>query len=116
MQVAGGKVRRQGLGLSFPYLRLKTSIVLVPTSSIDGNFVFNETTNNFQQVTIQGQFTFRIAEPQRAATTMNFTVNPRTRRPESNDMERLPQRIANVIQLETRAEIQNLTLEETIRK
>jgi regulator of protease activity HflC (stomatin/prohibitin superfamily) len=116
MQIADGKVKRRGLGLSFPYLKLKTSVVVVPTSGIDGSFVFNEVTNNFQQVTIQGQFTYRISEPEVATTTMNFTIDPRTRRPLSTDLERLPQRIANVVQLETRAEIQSLTLEETIKQ
>ncbi|MBX3120459.1 MAG: SPFH domain-containing protein [Fimbriimonadaceae bacterium] len=116
MQVVDGKTRRQGLGLSFPYMPLKTNIVLVPTSSMDGNFVFNEVTNNFQQVTIQGQYTYRIANAERAAETMNFTIDARSRKRMSTDLERLPQRVANVIQLHTRAEIQALTLEETIRQ
>ena len=116
MQVVDGRIRRKGLGLSFPYLKLKTNIVVVPTSGIDGNFVFNEVTNNFQQVTIQGQFTYRISAPEQASKTMNFAIDQRTRKPVSNDLERLPPRIANVIQLETRAEIQSLTLEETIRQ
>lgn len=116
MQMVDGRVRRKGLGLSFPYLRLKTSLVVVPTSGADGNFVFNEVTTNFQQVTIQGQFTYRIAHPEKAVATMNFTIDPRTRRPVANDMERLPPRIANVIQLEMRGEIRALTLEETVRQ
>lgn len=115
-QVVNGKVKRQGLGLSFPYLRMKTSIVVVPTSGIDANFVFNEVTNNFQEVTIQGQFTYRISEPAQAVMTMNFSIDPRFHRPVTNDLERLPQRIANVIQLETRAELQTLTLEQTINQ
>ncbi len=55
IRYSGGKVAQQGPGLSFYYLKHNTSIVAVPTSSTDANFVFNETTGNFQAVTIQGR-------------------------------------------------------------
>jgi hypothetical protein len=35
---------------------------------MDGAFVFNEVTNNFQSVTIQGQLTYRIHDPRRGGT------------------------------------------------
>jgi len=115
IRYSGGKVAQQGPGLSFYYLKHNTSIVAVPTSSTDANFVFNETTGNFQAVTIQGQFTYRIHEPAQAATLLNFTIDPRTRAYVSNDPERMAQRIANVIQVATRGEIQKRSLEETLR-
>ena len=78
IQYVSGRVRRQGAGIAFYYLTHNTNIVAVPTSSADADFVFNEITSNFQVVTIQGQFTWRIVEPVQAATLLNYTIHPRT--------------------------------------
>jgi hypothetical protein len=110
----GGRVRREGPGLAFYYLQHRTQIVAVPVNSADANFVFNEFTSNFQAVTIQGQFTYRIHDPRCAAALLNFTIDPDRRAYISEDPERLPQRVASVIQMETRAEIQRRSLEETL--
>ena len=114
IKYASGRVVREGQGLAFFYLRHNTQVVAVPTSSVDANMVFNEATSNFQAVTIQGQFTYRIHDPKRAAELLNFTMDPRTRRYASTDSERLAQRITNVIQMETRTEIQKRSLEEVL--
>jgi hypothetical protein len=106
-----GRLAREGRGLAFYYLRHNTQVVVVPTSSTDANFVFNEVTENFQSVTIQGQFTYRIADPKRAAELLNYTYDPARRAYASDDPDRLPQRITNVIQTATRAAIQGRTLE-----
>lgn len=111
---SGGRLAREGHGLAFFYLKFRTQIVAVPTSSTDSSFVFNEVTSNFQSVTIQGQFTYRIAEPKRTATLLNFSIDPHTRAYLSNDPERLPQRITNIVQMETRGEIQRRSLEEVL--
>src|SRR4029078_3048732 len=50
-----GQIVREGQGLAFFYLKYRTQVVSVPTSSMDANLVFNEATSNFQAVTIQGQ-------------------------------------------------------------
>jgi hypothetical protein len=114
IKYASGRVAREGQGLAFFYLRHNTQVVAVPTSSVDANLVFNEVTSNFQAVTIQGQFTYRIHNPKRAAELLNFTLEPTTRRYTSNDPDRLAQRITNVIQMETRTEIQKRSLEEVL--
>lgn len=115
IKYSSGKVVREGTGLAFYYLAHNTQIVAVPTNSTDGNFIFNEATNNFQAVTIQGQFTYRIVAPRQAAALLNFTLEPQRRNYLSQDPEKLSQRIANIIQVETRGEIQRRTLEETLR-
>src|SRR5947209_12399358 len=111
MKYAGGRLAREGPGLAFWYLKYNTQVVAVPTSSMDANFVFSEVTNNFQAVTIQGQFTYRIHSPRQAASLLNFTLDPITRSYVSNDPERLAQRITNIIQMETRGELQKMSLE-----
>lgn len=114
MKYSGGQLRKSGTGLAFYFVRHSTQIVAVPTSSTDANFVFNELTNSFQAVTIQGQCTYRIADPVQAASLLNFTIDQHTHSHVSEDPERLSQRITNVIQMQTRGEIQQRSLEETL--
>lgn len=76
--------------------------------------MFNEVTSSFQTVTIQGQFTYRIHNPKRAAELLNYTMNPFMHTHISNDPDRLAQQITNIIQMETRGEIQQRPLEEVL--
>lgn len=115
LKYKSGRVVREGAGLAFFYFRHNTQVVAVPTSSVDANFVFNEVTNNFQEVTIQGQLTYRIQAPRQAAAQLNFSIDPVSHKYLSNDPERLARRISNVVQIETRSEIQKRSLEETLR-
>lgn len=115
LKYVAGRIVQEGPGLSFFYLPYRTQVVAVPTTSIDANFVFNEVTNNFQEVTIQGQLTYRIHEPRRAAALLNFAIDPVRHGYVSDDPEKLVRRISNVVQIETRREIQQRSLEETLR-
>ena len=73
-----GRVFRQGTGRTFWYMPHRTSIALIPVSTTDMNFAFNETTSNFQAITLQGQFTYRITQPQIIAQQLDFTITART--------------------------------------
>src|SRR5688500_4516902 len=75
MHFTDGKVKAQGPGLSFFYYAPTSTIVWVPLGSRDAQFVFNETAADFQAVTIQGQLTYRVVEPQRLASLLDFTVD-----------------------------------------
>ncbi|HEY4386131.1 MAG TPA: SPFH domain-containing protein [Ktedonobacteraceae bacterium] len=112
---SNGRVFRRGAGQAFWYWGPNTSIVLVPISTVDALFVFNEITGNFQAVTVQGQVTYRITAPQTIVDLLNFTIHPRTRQYLSEDPARLKQRIINVIQMYTRDVLQRTTLEEALR-
>ncbi len=114
IKYGSGRISREGQGLAFFYLRHNTQVVAVPTSSMDANLVFNEVTKSFQAVTIQGQFTYRIHDPKRATGLLNFTMDPVTHQYVSNDPDKLAQRITNVIQMETRTELQRRSLEEVL--
>jgi regulator of protease activity HflC (stomatin/prohibitin superfamily) len=111
-----GRIKREGSGLAFFYWKPTTSVVLIPTSTTDAPFLFNEMTGDFQAVTVQGQVTYRIAEPKTMATLLNFTVNPRTKRYLSEDPDSLAQRIVNVVQAHTRNELAQLSLDKTLRQ
>jgi regulator of protease activity HflC (stomatin/prohibitin superfamily) len=110
-KVAGGRIKREGQALSFYYLKRRTSVVVVPVSSADAAFVFNEQTGNYQAVTIQGQLTYRIIEPRRTVEMLNYVVDPKTRMHVSQDPERLKQRIIVTVQMETRRQVEGRPLE-----
>ena len=112
---SNGKTFRQGAGVAFWYWKPSTSIVLVPVSTVDAPFVFNETTGNFQAVTLQGQITYRITAPGTISQLLNFTINPQTRQYLSEDPAKLNQRIVNIVQMHTRNELQQFTLEDALR-
>jgi regulator of protease activity HflC (stomatin/prohibitin superfamily) len=111
-----GRVMQEGPGIAFTYWKPTTSVVSVPTGSVDVNFIFNEMTANFQSVALQGQFAYRISDPRRATALFRFTVNPRTKSYHSDDPDKLKQRITNVIQMETRRDVLARSLEATLRE
>ena len=115
LRFTSGRRRAEGLGLAFYYFTFNTQIVAVPTVSIDASFVFNEVTNNFQEVTIQGQLTYRIKEPKRAAELLNLRIDPAKYAYASDDLKSLSNRIVNVVRIETRAEIEKRALADVLR-
>ncbi len=110
---AGGKARREGAGLSFFYYAPASTISLVPLASMDVPFAFAELTADFQSVTIQGQLTYRIAEPRRAAALLDFSVNARGDY-RSEDPAVLPERLVHAAQVLARGFTQRLSLREVL--
>src|SRR5271165_4523492 len=95
-QYRGGKVVREGTGLAFFYYGPSTSLVAVPTGSTDAPFIFQETTADFQTVTMQGQVTYRVGDPKRLAALLNFTLTPIGQGYAAEDPKKLPERVIHV--------------------
>jgi len=110
VQYLKGSIKRQGVGLSFFYFAPSTSLVAVPMASQDVPYMLKETTADFQEITIQGQFVFRIADAPKLAGMMNYTLADNAKDYVANDPEKLPNRILNLVQVLMRAEIQQLPL------
>jgi len=111
----GGKIKKEGRGLSFFYFSPNSSIVSIPVQSNDFQFVFNETTKDYQEVTLQGQVTYKIQNPKQLAETLDFTVNKK-KQYLKNDHEKIQQRIINEAQTASASIIQSLSLKEALRK
>jgi len=111
-----GKAVASGEGVSFWYLPLNTSVAAIPVVSRDAQFLFTETTTNYQEVSIQGTVTYRIIDPLLVASRLNFTIDPRSSRFTSEDPDKLVQRIVNLIQGQTRSKVNALSLEDAITK
>lgn len=115
MQYRHGKIVREGVGLSFFYYGPTTSLVAVPVASTDAPFIFQETTADFQTVTIQGQVTYRVSDPRRLAGLLNYTLAPDGQTYISEDPEKLPERVMHLVNVLARAALQRLPLREAIR-
>lgn len=115
IQYSGGKIVREGAGISFFYYSPTTSLVAVPVGSTDVPFIFEEQTADYQSVSLQGQITYRIAEPKKLAALMDFTLEPSGRGYASEDPEKLPQRVINLVHVLARAEIEKLPLRQALR-
>jgi len=109
-----GNIKREGRGLSFFYFAPNSSIAAIPMGSNDLPFVFNESTNDYQTVTIQGQISYKINNPKTLADVLDFTVEDNGQY-KKNDIEKLNQRIINEAQTATSAYIHGIKLKEAIR-
>jgi regulator of protease activity HflC (stomatin/prohibitin superfamily) len=112
---AGGRKRRAGAGLSFFYYKPTSSIVVVPVNSADVPFIFNELSQDYQPLTVQGELTYRIFNPELVASLLNYTIDHLPTRYISEDPQKLSQRLINLLQVMVRAEIQRLPLREVIK-
>jgi len=108
-----GKIKREGAGLSFIYYAPTSTIVAVPMASADVPFVFQESTADFQSVTIQGQMTYRVVDAKQLASLLDFSVDKR-RAYCSEDPRKLPERLIHTLQTLTRAITQRLALKDAL--
>lgn len=115
LQYKNGQVKREGKGLAFFYYAPTTSMVAVPMGSEDVPFIFEELSADFQQITVQGQVTYRISDPNRIGNLLNFSINPVTQQYISDDPKKLSQRIINVVKVLTRKGLQNLPLRDALK-
>jgi len=113
LHFSGGKLVREGAGLSFFYFRPSSTMVSVPLASANIPFVFNEPTADFQTLTVQGQITYRIKDPKQAAAMLDYTVDAKGRYL-SDHYQKLPERLIYALQTLVRAEIQVMPLRQAL--
>ena len=112
-----GKIKHEGAGLSFFYWAPTSTIIAVPLASADVPFVFQETTADFQAVSIQGQITYRIADPKRIASLLDFTLGRTSAtyyQDPAGDRTKLPERLVHALQTLTRAIAQRMNLKDIL--
>jgi hypothetical protein len=113
LHYVGGKIRREGAGLSFFYYAPTSSVVAVPLASVDVPFVFTEVSADFQQVTIQGQLAYRINDAKVLAKVMDFSIQP-SGRYVSEDPRKLDERMVQTTQVHANALAHRLTLRQLL--
>lgn len=113
LHYVAGRLRREGPGLSFAYFRPASTIVAVPIASSTVPFVFTEVTADFQTVTVQGQLTWRVADPRRIAALLDFSIRPDGSYV-SDDPDKLPERLVQTLQIVTRERVRTRTLRQAL--
>lgn len=109
-----GKVVKEGEGLAFWYFAPTTSLAAVPVTSTEAPFIFEEVTADFQSITVQGKIIYRIKDPKATAKLLNFTLNAAGKKYISEDPDKLPARVMNIVQVLSKIEIADLPLKKAI--
>jgi regulator of protease activity HflC (stomatin/prohibitin superfamily) len=109
IEFKNGKPVREGAGLSFFYYAPTSTIVLVPMGSVDVPFAFEETSADFQLLSVQGQLTYRVVDAKRVATLLDFSINSYGRYA-SDDPEKLSDRLVSTTQALTSSIVHRLPL------
>jgi regulator of protease activity HflC (stomatin/prohibitin superfamily) len=113
LHYSGGRLRREGPGLSFFYWAPRSTLVSLPLASSDMPFAFAEVTADFQQVTVQGRLTYRIARPKELAALLDYSITPKGSY-KSDDPDKLPERLVQATQTLARSVLERQTLREAL--
>ncbi|WCL50280.1 SPFH domain-containing protein [Leptospira sp. GIMC2001] len=113
IQFASGKINKKGAGLSFFYFAPSSTLVIVPADTRDAPFIFQEMTKDYQDISIQGQVTFKVNNPEKLASLLDFTIDG-TGRYMGDGIEKLNLRMTNLIQVAVREKFRSLDLTEAL--
>lgn len=110
-----GRLIEGGQGLSFRYYDKSTAVAVVPVSNMEADFIFEEKTLDFQNVTVQGQLTYRVTDYQKIASQMNFTVKLRSKEYYDTPIKKLAQRIVNIAETMVKSEMGAIRLTQAVK-
>lgn len=113
MAFRGGKIVKEGAGLSFLYFGPTTSLVAVPVGSRALDFIFQPVTSDFQAVTVQGQVSYRVSEPQKLSGMLNFSLRTDGRYA-SDDPEKLRDRVLGVVEVLIQKALKQMALRQAL--
>src|SRR3984957_17989095 len=108
-----GLIRHEGPGLSFFYYAPSATIVSVPLGSTDAPFAFQESTADFQSVTVQGQLTYRGTDPKKVASLLDFSLSSNGQYL-ADGPKLLQERLVKSAQVAARAVTQRMSLREVL--
>lgn len=109
-----GKIVKQGQGLSMLYFGPTTSLVAVPVGSRILDFIDQPVTADFQTVTVQGQVSYRVNEPQKLANMLNFSLKADGKNYLSSDPEKLNDRVFGVVKVLIQTAVKEMLLKQAL--
>jgi hypothetical protein len=115
IQYRDGAAIREGAGLSFFYFAPNSSLVAVPIASKEQGFIFEQVTGDFQSVTVQGEVAYRVAEPGKLAAMLDYSLKADGRGYQSDDPEKLPQRVISVAEVLSKDIVKKLRLRNAVQ-
>ncbi|MEC5213631.1 hypothetical protein RCH06_002184 [Polaromonas sp. CG_9.5] len=114
IQFKNGQVVREGAGQSFYYYAPTSTVVAVPVASANHPFMLTLVTADFQNVTVQGQVTYQISQPQLTARLMDFSLKPNGQGYASDDPLKLGDRVVMQVQVIIQQRVQALPLKQAL--
>lgn len=113
IQFRNGVAVRRGAGIAFWYFKPRSVIVRINLAAEDVPFVFELQTADFQEVTVQGNLTYRVIEPDRLASKMDFSIQSGGRYA-SDDPDAMRDRLVRLMQIEATEFVRGRTLTEVL--
>jgi hypothetical protein len=110
MAYKNGNIIKKGLGLNFMFFSPTTTLVAIPQAAKSLDFIFQQVTMDFQAVTVQGQLNYRIADPVKLASRLNFSLLTNLKAYASSDPDKLEDRLYNAVEVLVQKETKGLTL------
>lgn len=110
-----GKQIAAGRGLSFYCFDKSTSVAVVPVSVMDTDFIFEENTADFQNVTVQGQLAYRVKDYGKIAEMLNFTADLKTKKYYDEPLRKLSKRMVNIADVLIKNRVSAVGLTKAIR-
>ncbi|HRE61513.1 MAG TPA: SPFH domain-containing protein [Micropepsaceae bacterium] len=113
---SSGRPRRKGLGLGGVIYTPTATAAAVPIDTRDDIFSVEAMTADYQTVTVQGQLTYRIAEPETAAARQDFAIDLKTGRHVGEPMKQVVERLRAIVQSACRDALVSSTLDAALNK
>lgn len=106
----GGRLRRNGRGLSFFFRALSANLAEVPLDDRDLTFLFHGRSSDFQDVVVQGVVTYRVSDPEAIASRIDFSLDLRTGQYARTPLELISDRLTQLAQQHVWAIVVRTTL------
>lgn len=111
-----GKLLRSGAGVAYWFNPLSAAIAMLPVEDCETTFLLKERSRDFQEVSVQCTLTYRIADPEKAARRVNFSIAIGSGAWLEAPLERLASLWAQRAQPPAREYLRAATVEEAVRE
>ena len=111
-----GELARRGAGQAYWFNPLSASITQVPTEDVETTFLLKERSADLQEVVVQCTITYRVADPERAAGRINFSLETDSGVWAEEPLERLASLWSQRAQQPARAYLIGVSLVEAVQR
>jgi regulator of protease activity HflC (stomatin/prohibitin superfamily) len=110
----GKRIKKEGEGISGYYLPFRTTMEMVSITTNEQPIYFTEFSKDNQEVNIQGGFLYKVSDPKKVMEVYNFSIDPITKGYLTEDFQRFPEHILQLIKGKTRNIVQDTPLEKLL--
>lgn len=115
LHFANGQLTRNGPGLAYWFTKLSASMAMVPVEDCEATLLFNELTVDFQEISSQITLTYRVTDPQKVVSRVNFSISPDSGNWLEDPLGKLLSFWSQLARQPSRAYLRSVTVDEAIR-